>query len=324
MSTPTSPVRPPKGGTAEARPVGETIAALRRGHVAAADVVGLSDLDRRAAAELAAAWPGLDERTRIATVRLMESLGEERLDVDFGRALRVALADDSPVVRQLAVAALWEDNGGDLLDRLLGLVETDPNQDVRAEAAKGLGRYAERGAAGDLGAVDAAALRATLARLAADGSQPSAVRRRALEAVGAYGQEGPIRDLIREAFEGDDEGMQASALYAMGASLDRRWLNVLLAATRSPDAEIRYEAARACGAMGDEGAVPELAELCADEDVEVRHAAIAALGMVGGRAAVRALRVLSGAEETRESDAELIDAALDEAESSVEPLRVGS
>jgi HEAT repeat protein len=53
----------------------------------------------------------------------------------------------------------------------------------------------------------------------------------------------------------------------------------------SDDPELRYEAALACGAIGDRQAVPHLAPLLEDQDQEVREAAIAALGEIGGEEA---------------------------------------
>ncbi len=324
MPTPTSPEPPLNdgAGAVAAPPLASTLAALRRGPIDAADVARLSDLSRPAMAELAAAWPALPEPARVAIVRRMEELAEDRIELDFGRALRVALDDDSPVVRQLAVAALWEDERGDLLARLRSLLTDDPSQDVRAEAARGLGRFAEQAAAGDLDEGVAAALRADLESLVADEANPYGVRRRALESVGVFGRDVVVRGLIRDAYESDDQGLQASALFAMGRSSDRRWLDALLDELRSPEAELRFEAARACGALGDDRVVSELAPLAADPEAEVRHATIAALGQIGGRAAIRVLRSL--ADEADEADAELIDEALAEATTSVEPLRVGA
>ena len=324
MPTPTSPELVPNDavGSADDPPLRSILASLRQGKVDTAGVCGLSDLTRAAMAELATAWPTLPEPTRVAIVRQMEDLAEGRIELDFGRALRVALGDESPVVRQLAVAALWEDEQSDLLDRLRSLLANDPSQDVRAEAARALGRFAERAVAGELDEPTTVDLRASLASLAADETSPYGVRRRALESVGVFCRDATVRDVIRDAYESDDQGLQASALFAMGRSLDRRWQEILLDELQSPESELRFEAARACGALGDERLVPDLVPLTGDPDAEVRHATIASLGQIGGRAAVRVLRSL--ATEADEADAELIDDALEEAAASAEPLRVGA
>jgi len=274
-------------------------------------VARLSDLGREDARALARAWPALPEATRVAVVREMGELAEERVDLTFGRALRFALDDESPAVRQLAVAALWEDDREDLLDRFLRLIADDPSQDVQAEAAGALARYADQAAAGDLDDATGKALRDALTELARDEATPFGVRRRALESVGVFGREERVRRVIRDAYEGEEQSLRGSALYAMGRSLDPRWLATVLDELQSPEAELRYEAARAAGSLGDDRAVPELGQLALDPDVEVRHAAIAALGKIGGRGALRVLRAL--VEEPDEADAEVIDAAPEEA-----------
>ncbi len=318
MSTPTFPEQRPDQSPADA--LSGALEALGGGTVRSTTVVPLSDLSKPGVSALAGAWPGLPEATRVSAVRRMGELSEDRLDLNFGRALRVALSDPSPVVRQLAVAALWEDDGPDLPDRLLELATSDPSQDVRAEAAQGLARFADRAAADELGPGVRDRVQATLVALVDDPGSPHVVRRRALESVAVFGHDEVVKRLIAGAYDSDEQGLQASALYAMGRNLDARWLDTVLDELHSPEAELRYEAARACGFLENDRAVPGLALLAADPDAEVRYAAIAALGQVGGRSAVRVLRDLAAAAEER--DVELLDPALEEALASVDPLQV--
>jgi len=259
---------------------------------------------------LADVWSRADEAVRVAAVRTMADLADDRIELNFGRALRLALRDGSAVVRQLAVAALWEDERSDLLAELLRMVRSDPSDDVRAEAARGLGGFADRSVR-DGSAADARAVRDALVAIAADEGSAFLLRRRAIEAVGAFGQEPAVRAIVQAAYESDEQDFQAGALTAMGRSQDSRWLPIVAAELGSAEPELRFEAARACGAIGDDSVVPELAELTGDADAEVRYAAVAALGQIGGRAAVRVLRAL--AEGASPYDAELIEAALEEA-----------
>jgi len=323
MPTPTSPaqLRSQRPEVPDPPPLADTLAALGDGSVDAVLVARLSDLGRDDARTLGRAWCGFDAATREAIVRRMEELSEERMELTFGRALRVAIADESPVVRQLAVAALWEDHGDDLLGLFRDLVATDPSQDVRAEAARGLDRFAERAADGALDDVAARELRDQLIETAGDERNPLGVRRRALESVAVLGSDAEILKLIQDAYEDEDESLRASALVAMGRSLDERWLEVVLDELADPEAELRFEAARASGLLGDDRAVPDLTRLVRDDDAEVRHAAIAALGQIGGRAAIRALREM--AVDPEEADVEAIEAALEEATAVDEPMRVG-
>jgi HEAT repeat protein len=69
------------------------------------------------------------------------------------------------------------------------------------------------------------------------------------------------------------------------------------------DAEMRYEAARACGALQIAGAVARLSRMTADTDAEVKLAAVEALGLIGGPEARRVLEIC----------AEMGDAALQDA-----------
>ena len=87
----------------------EAISALREGDLSQTQVARLSDLSRVNARELATAWESIPEGNRVDLVRRFDELSEERVELNFGRALKVALGDRSAVVRQLAVAGLWED-----------------------------------------------------------------------------------------------------------------------------------------------------------------------------------------------------------------------
>jgi HEAT repeat protein len=288
----------------------DALEALRRAEAKPSDLVGLSDLSRQDARALAAAWPAIPLEARIGAVRDMAEMAEDLVEMNFGRAMRVALDDASPIVRQLALAALWEDEGSDLLDRFETMLQTDESQDVRAAAAEALAPFADRAASQELDAAQAEALRALLLAVAS-GTEPYIVRRRALESAAVFGARPDIVELIRAAYRADDAGLRAGALYAMGRSLDRRWLNVLVNELNSADAEMRFEAARACGEIGDASAVPGLAECATDQDAEVRRAAIRALGRIGGRGATSILQRLR--ETARPSDRDEIEEALAEA-----------
>ena len=301
-----------------ARSLADAIAAVRGGDLGVTRLSRLSDLSREGARTLAAAWPTLPAETRERLVRRCEELTEERVDLDFRRALRVALNDPSPVVRQLAISALWEDESQDLLDRLRGLFADDPSPDVRAAAAAALERFVSQGALGALDRDATEDLRDELLAAASDEAAPYGVRRRALEALGPFAADPAIAAAIADAYASEDHGLQCSAVYAMGRSHDARWLPTILEQLQGDEPEPRYEAARAAGALGSSDALPALLSAAGDEDAEVRHAAIGAIGQIGGRGAVRALERL--AEDAGEADLELIEAALDDANTLLEPF----
>ena len=159
--------------------------------------------------------------------------------------------------------------------------------------------------------------RALLATLT-DPAESMHVRARALESASILGGHVTVMGAIDDFFDDDDAGFRSTAIYAMGRSLQARFLPTILNETSSDDAEIRYEAARAAGFLGDTEALPVLAELARDEDAEVRQAAINAMGEIGGTAAHRYLRRL--AEEASDTEIELIEAAMEDASIVRDPL----
>lgn len=293
--------------------------AFREGDVSQTQVARLSDLSKGDAGVLADFWLTIPEEHRAALVRRCEELSEERLDVNFRRALRVALDDPSAVVRQLAIAGLWEDESSELLGRLERYMQADPSPDVRAEAASALERFAAKAVAGELGAEEVAELRQSLLAAAVGTDVPYGVQRKALESLGAFASEPAISEVIDRAYESGDHGLQCSAIYAMGRSLQRRWLNQVLAELESDDPELRFEAARAAGSLESADALPLLIDAAQDDDAEVRHAAINAIGQIGGRGAIRALERLS--EDAGEADLELIESTIEDVNALLEPFQ---
>lgn len=302
---------------ADTRSLHDVLAELRDGDFSAARVARLSDLSREDGHILAQAWPEFPEATREAIIRRIDELTEERIDVNFRRALRVALEDSSATVRQLAVSALWEEDSTDLLGRFEDLLAQDPSEDVRAQAAAALETYVAHAAEGELATEEAERLR-DLLLAAASPHEPLIVQRRSLEALGPLGSDPQVRDLISAFYESDEQALRCSALYAMGRSLQSEWMPEILAELENDEAELRYEAVRAAGAMGSQDALPGLLSAARDEDAEVRHAAISAIGQIGGRGGARALERL--ADDADEADFELIESTLEDVNSLLEPF----
>jgi HEAT repeat protein len=316
MPTPTFPDQPAN------EPVitpAEAVSAIGRGSYKTHELQALSDLSRANARALADVWTSIPESTRVAVLRRLSELAEENVQFQFGRVFRIGLTDASPVARQISISGLWEDESTDLIDLMVGLMQDDPSVDVRAEAASTLARFADLAAIEELDESTAERLRSALFETATAPDQAELVRRRALESVAVFGSSGGVNELIDEAFDSDDAAMRASAIYAMGRSLDRRWLKTVIAEFESDDAEIRFEAARAGGELGHIDAIPGLSELVLDHDTDVRQAAIGALGKIGGPGAVRILSSYS--ESCPPADRELVDDALAEAQLQDDVLR---
>ncbi len=282
-------------------------------------LVNLSNLGADEAPLFFDAWVTMGDERRRTVIRRLAEIAEDNVELNFDAAFLFALADDDAQVRREAISALWEYEGHDLIDPLLGLLQDDPDAAVRAEAARALGRYVLQAEFDSLRASDAERVERALQRTVEDQDEVSEVRGRALEAVGARSAAW-VHDLIERAYEDPDRRLRLSAVQAMGRSCDPEWLTQVLAELESDDDEMRFEAAIACGAIADERATPYLLPLLDDEDVEVQQAAIGALGEIGGPAAREALeRVLEqGSEGAREAAL----AALAEADFADDPLGV--
>ena len=288
-------------------PLADAILAIGQGDFSHRVLISFSDLNREKIEQVRHVWALIETGYRVRFLRALSDLSEESVLYDFSRIFRLGLDDHDPVVRQGAIAGLWEDESSDLIGIFTSLLD-DESQDVQAESAKALGRFAVLAAAGELDDDIADQLFDTLLGVATDETRPYLVRRRGLEAVAGFGNRGNVYTLIREAIDDDDHGMRAGALFAMGRTLDARWLDIVTSEFESDDPEMRYEAARAAGEIGDSNAVGGLAALSADPDAEVRFGAVSALGKIGSPASLRVLRRL--AERASGEEREAIEEAM--------------
>jgi HEAT repeat protein len=285
--------------------------------VRASSLTGLSSLGPAEASRFLDVWLALPGARRRQVVSRLVDLAEDNIELNFDAVYFIALADAEAEVRLAAVRGLWEYEGRDLINHLIGLLRSDPDARVRAEAALGLGRFALLAEFGKLPADDAERVDAALRRTAEDISEPSEVRGRALEALGARSLPW-VTELIRAAYAGNDRRLRVSAVHAMGRSCDARWLADVIRELSSDDPEFRFEAATASGAIGDEAAVPHLIPLLHDADAEVQEAAIHALGEIGGREAKKALEQALDTKDERVREA--VQEALAEADFYDDPL----
>jgi len=232
----------------------------------------------------------------------MDTLQRANVDLLFGRAFRIALQDDDPVVRQRAITGLWEDTSSELEATLLELVQSDPSADVRAEAGSALGRFAERAAELSDFPADASQLRLTLVQIASDESQHELVRCEALQALGVFGGS-DVAGLIQEAYASDEPALMTAAVSAMGRSRSVAWLDSVVAVLDDDDIELRQAAATACGQIGDAAAIADLAAAALDPEHDVRVAALNSLAAIGGKAATRVLETAANDEDYADRNA---------------------
>ncbi len=295
------------------------LAALREG--GAIDATIFSDLDRAKATATRRAWPKLSLATRRQLVAAMNELGEEKIEYNFGRVLKVALRDDDATVRRGAIDGLWEDEGEDVLAYLLDEALRDDDLAVRETALRALARFSQLIAEEEIDLRWHTPLRAALLGVVR-GRDSLEARRRALEALAAYTEDPMVTAEIERAYQSADAQLQMSAVYAMGRNLDGRWLPTIIAEMDSDSPGMRYEATKASGEFGDRRAVPQLIERLGDDDREVQLAAIGALGRIGGTASLNILKRLSSSQDAVVREA--AEEAIDEASFMSNPIGVGA
>lgn len=266
------------------------------------DLFAFSDLSRSDAETVREHWALIPVDRRRLVVQNLTSLVKEGIEWHVGRMMRIALHDEDPTVRRLAIDALWEETSADLLGPLIDAVRRDEDEEVRAAAARALGEYV---LAGELDELDAAlAMRAeqVLLEVLRDADEPLSIQCQALESI-AYSGEVGVRQLIEDAYYSPHEPLRVSALAAMGRSADVHWRSYARAELQSPAAAMRAEAALACGELEARSAVDDLLLLLVDEEPSVRLAVITALGRIGGTEARDALRLVSAEGEPAEAEA---------------------
>ena len=268
----------------------------------------LSDLSPEEAEAFDRGWLDIDVERRRQVVSRLTDLLEDNFELDFDAALRACLADPDGIVRARAAEGLGASDDRHLIEPLTDLLLEDEDQAVRAAAAGVLGKFALLAELGRLPGDDAARVEeALLAAFDREGEDVD-VRCRVLEAVSPLGKP-EVEEMIRRAYRSDILEFQVSAVYAMGRNCNPGWLPVLLKELRSPSAELRYEAIRACAELEAEEAVHHLVELARDNDAEVQMAAIEALGEIGGEEAKEVLEehIESESESVREAARDALD-----------------
>jgi HEAT repeat protein len=237
---------------------------------------------------------------------MLVELAEDNFELDFYAVYRVGLADADSEVRVKAIEGLVECEEKSLIEPLIGLLLGDLEHSVRAAAATALGTFALLDEFGELIASEADKVEKALLSAFGNEKEQINVRCKALEAISTISKP-QVEELIRQAYQSDNLEFRAAALYSMGRNCNRIWLSTLLHELGNPNPRMRFEAARACGELEAEEAVPRLIELSRDSDLEVQISAIESLGRIGGNRAKEALR------ECLDSDDEVISQAAQDA-----------
>jgi len=235
------------------------------------------------------AWAAIELKRQRQIVRRLVELARDNLEFNFDSIFRNCLKDHDADVRSEAIEGLWESEEPSLIDPLINLLEKDDSEKVQTAAATALGKFAMLAEHKKLRSCHTSKLGQTLLAVISDKSKPLEVRCRALEAAAPLSLP-QVKKTIMEAYQSHNDRLRISSIYAMGKSCDPSWLPILLKELTNTDAEMRYEAAGACGELEEEEAIPLLTKLVNDPDSNVQMAAIQTLGKIGGAEAKECLK----------------------------------
>lgn len=274
----------------------------------------LSDMDVEELAMFDAGWTAVSDERRHIIVRHLADLSEDNFLVDFSPIFIRGFNDSAADVRVASLDGLWDTTDLKLIPPITELLDNDPDERVQAAAAAALGHFVAMAEWGQLPERILPGLISSLLARYDDEKTADSVRRVVLEALGPAGHP-RVNQLIEEAYASRDQAMQVSAVFAMGATADRRWSVTVLSELDSPYEEMRAEAARSAGAIGNSDFVERLAELAYEEDMAVRLAAITSLGQIGGDEVQRILVEMMDDPEIEEDNTvmEAVEEALEEA-----------
>jgi HEAT repeat protein len=269
-----------------------------------------SDLEGVDLAALRSVWPQASGNRRFTLLEDLEELAEEDTLVSFDNVAKMALEDEDPRVRTIAVRLLWESEDTKLADEFGRMLLKDPDFNVRAAAATALGLFVYLG---ELEEITEEIHHSTEDLLidTVNGTDEILVRRRALEALGFSGRE-EVPTLIRKGYEDGSHVWLESALFAMGRSADETWAPEVLRMLGHSQTTVQIEAVRAAGELALEAARRPMLLLLDDEliDTELRTAVYWSLSKIGGDDVRETLE--ERLEETEDDEeAEIIEDALE-------------
>lgn len=286
--------------------------------LSASSLPAFSNMTPEDQARFETVWPAMDVDRRRKIVTALVELTEDNISLDFTGPFFFLLKDEDSQVRGKAIEGLWEDESRDWLNKLLELAAKDPDATVREKAALGLSNFAYLAETGKINDRWIKKLRDGLFELLND--KDTHISRRALEALGYFGTDDQVIRSIQDAYNNDDDLVKASALKAMGRSINKRWLPEIGKELTSTEPSLRYEAATAAGEMSADELTQPVIRLVDDSDREVVLAAVWALGQIGGPESSRTLKTLANSDD--EALANAANEALTELSFANNPLNV--
>ena len=269
-----------------------------------------SDLDGVNLEALTVVWPQVSPDRRAALLDDLEELAEADTLVSFNNVARMAMTDPDPRVRRTAIRLLWEDEDPRLAAPLINVMQTDPDNLVRAAAATTLGNFIYQGELEEIPSATLHLVEEALMKVM-QSQEETLIRRRALESLG-FSSRKEVKRMLRSAYDTGEDDWIISALFGMGRSANNAWEPQVVRMLKESNTEIVGEAVRAAGELELASARGPLLNMLEDETLEsdVRAAAIWSLSKIGGEGVRDALETMLDEAEDEE-DIELLENALD-------------
>ena len=227
---------------------------------------------------------------------------------DEAPILRSYLHDPEAEIRALAIKGLWHHPEPEFIPLLITAAKQDPDEGVRCQAIRTLGRYIHEGEMADydfdfgemeelmrvdeLPEEDFLRVKEFLLGIYQNEAKSLDERRFAVEALSFLIDE-EILAIIEEAYAHPEPDMRLSAIFAMGRSGSTEWMDILRKEMYSPDPKLQWEAVRAVGEAQLDGLGKDLWRLTYSEDPDIQEVAIWALGQSGWEGAFERLEELS-------------------------------
>jgi HEAT repeat protein len=241
-----------------------------------------SDLDPISLNALRNIWPKIPLIRRQSLLEDLEELSDADSLTSFEEIARLAITDEDAKVRMMAIRLLWDVQDRQLVPTFIGMMEKDPDFEVRASAATALGIYVYLGEIEEIPASLLSTIENSVFKVI-NGTDKELVRRRALEALG-FSSRSEVPTFIRNAYNHTQPEWIESSLFAMGRSADTVWEPDVLSQLENPHDSIRVEAIQAAGELEIQSARLPLLNILEDkpDNPDIWNATVWSLSQIGG------------------------------------------
>jgi HEAT repeat protein len=260
--------------------------------VTKSDLTRLSALPSTEIDYLEKKWQKADLQRRRQIISYLVELTLKHFTLDFTEIYRFCLREKDAKIRAESIIALAEEENPLFIDNFINVLKEDSSREVRLASTAALGKLSMQGELGKISKKNTDIVYNALLDILDEKQENSSVRASALEAIAPLSKP-RVKGLIEEAYHSEEKVLKISAIRAMGLNCNRMWLTALIDELQNNDDKLRYEAAKACGELGEEDAVLYLIDLVEDENPRIVEAAIMSIGEIGGEEAREILNRLT-------------------------------